>query len=281
MFTDFYQQLTDYWLSFLNYLPTLFTGLAIFLVGWLVALFVRKLVKLGIRIAGIDIALSRIWYGKLNTKERQLRERGWKPSQLFGQAIYWLIIVTALMLSANTLGLTAAYNLLESFLAFIPQILVAIVILSLGIYIARRAARLGEKFSLSLGIQHSHEIAIFIKVIILIITLLAIIDYLNVVPFISLAGFLIIGGSILVSIFVIVLICGRPLISAYIARHSLRSYLHPGMLISFDDKKGRIRTIKTFVTIIETTDETIYFPNHQLAGLTIKQLKHEEGEIDE
>jgi len=273
MFTEFYQQLTDYWFSFMNYLPTLFTGLAIFLVGWLVALFVRKLVKLGIRVAGIDIAFNRIWYGKLNAKERQLRERGWKPSQLIGQAIYWLIIVTALMLSANTLGLTAAYNLLENFLSFIPQILVSIVILSLGIYIARRSARLSEKFTLSIGVQHSHEIAVFIKIIIIIITLLAIIDYLNVVPFISLAGFLIIGGSILVSIFVIVLICGRPLISAYIARHSLRSYLHPGMLIKFEDKRGRIRTIKTFVTVIETADETVYYPNHQLAAITIKKLK--------
>jgi len=149
------------------------------------------------------------------------------------------------------------------------------VILSLGIYIARRAARLSEKFSLSLGVQHSHEIAVFIKVTIIIITFLAIIDYLNIVPFISLAGFLMIGGSILVSVFVIVLICGRPLISAYIARHSLKSYLHPGMLISFEGKKGRIRTIKNFVTVIETADETVYYPNHQLAAIKIKKLKDE------
>ncbi|MGM0415164.1 MAG: mechanosensitive ion channel family protein [Bacillota bacterium] len=278
MFTDFYQQLTDYWFSFLNYLPTFFAGLAIFIVGWLVALFIRKLVKLGIRVAGIDIAFNRIWYGKLNSRERELRERGWKPSQLLGQAIYWLIIVTALMLSAKTLGLTAAYNLLENFISYIPQILVALVILSLGIYIARRAARLTENFILSIGVQHSHEIAVFIKIILIIITLLAIVDYFNIVPFISLAGFLIIGGSILVSLFVIVLICGRPLISAYIARHSLKSYLHPGMLINFEEKKGRIRTIKTFVTVIETAEETIYYPNHQLAALSIKQLKNNESD---
>jgi len=281
MFADFYQQLTDYWFSFLNYLPTLFTGLAIFIVGWLVALFIRKLVKLGIRVAGIDIAFNRIWYGKLKTQERQLRERGWKPSQLLGQSVYWLIIITALMLSAKTLGLAAASNLLETFIAYIPQFLVALVIFSLGIYIARRAARLSENFTLSIGVQHSHEIAVFIKIIIIIITLLAIVDYFNIVPFISLAGFLIIGGSILVSLFVIVLICGRPLISAYIARHSLKSYLHPGMLISFEGKKGRIRTIKTFVTVIETPEETIYYPNHQLAALTINQIKVQENVIDE
>lgn len=281
MFMDFYQQFTDYWFSFLNYLPTLFAGLAIFLVGWLAALFLRKLVKLGIRIAGIDIAFNRIWYGKLNHKERQLREQGWKPSQLIGQSVYWLIIITALMLSAKTLGLTAASNLLENFIAFIPQILVALVIFSLGIYIARRTARLTENFTLSIGLQHSREIAVFIKIIIIIVTLLAIVDYFNIVPFISLAGFLIIGGSILVSLFVIVLICGRPLISAYLARYSLKSYLHPGMLISVGDKSGRIRTIKTFVTVIETTEETIYYPNHQFAALTIKQIKNQESEIDE
>ncbi|MFW6382271.1 MAG: hypothetical protein ACOCZZ_02150, partial [Bacillota bacterium] len=62
---------------------------------------------------------------------------------------------------------------------------------------------------------------------------------------------------------------------------SLKTYLHPGMLINFENNKGRIRTIKTFVTVIETTEETIYYPNHQLADLSIKQLKVQEGEINE
>ncbi|MGM0421126.1 MAG: mechanosensitive ion channel family protein [Bacillota bacterium] len=279
MFEELYQQLGSYWFAFLNYLPTLFAGLTVFIFGWILALFTRKLIKIGVRVAGIDVAFNRFWCGKSRDKENRIVQQGWKPSRLIAQAVYWLIIITTLMFTFNMLGLSAAYLFLAGFLAYLPELLIGIVILALGTYISRRAARFSEEFSSSLGITYAHEVAVLVKVTVLSITLLAIGDYLNVLPFISLAGFLVIGGSILISLFVILLICGRPLISAYMARHTLKSFLRPGMLIKFQDKSGRIRMLKNFVTVIESENETIYYPNHKLAELAITQYKSEVKEV--
>ncbi len=278
MLAELYQELLDYLIVFLEYLPTLITGLGVFLAGWLTALLVRKIVRMLVRMAGVDVAIYRVWYGKLSEQERRTREKSWSPSLLIAQGIYWLIIITTLMLAANVLGLTAAANLLESFISFIPEILIAIIILSLGTFIARRAARLSENFAISLGVKYGREIGLVVKFFIIFITLLSVFDYLNFFSFISLAGFTIIAGAITVSLFIILLFCGRRIIASYLSHHSLKTYLRRGMLIEFEDISGRVREIRNFVTVIDSGEDTIYYPNQLLLEKNIRQLKYEREE---
>ncbi len=217
MLAELYQELLYYLINFIEYLPTLLTGLGVFLVGWLTALLVRKAVRILVRIAGVDVTIYRVWYGKLSEQERRTREKSWSPSLLIAQGIYWLIIITTLMLAANVLGLTAAANLLERFISYIPELLIAIIILSLGTFIARRAARLSENFAISLGVKYGKEVGLIVKFFIIFVTLLSVFDYLNLFSFISLAGFTIITGAITVSLFIILLFCGRRIIASYLS----------------------------------------------------------------
>ncbi len=114
-------------------IPQIIGAILILLIGWIVAKLVKKLfVKL--------LKLVRLNY--LTDKsgiEKFLKEGGVKITaiDLIGSLIYWIIMLIVIMASLNTLQLTSASELFNEIVLYIPNIIVAIVVLLLGIYAAK------------------------------------------------------------------------------------------------------------------------------------------------
>jgi len=58
-------------------------------------------------------------------------------SSVFALLVYWLVILAALIVACNGLGLTYITELLGRVVWFVPKVLVALVILAVGSYFAR------------------------------------------------------------------------------------------------------------------------------------------------
>jgi len=58
-------------------------------------------------------------------------------TDVLGLLIYWLTILTALMIASNSVGLIAVTELVVRVVLFVPKVIVAIVILAFGAYFAR------------------------------------------------------------------------------------------------------------------------------------------------
>ncbi|MEA1896899.1 MAG: hypothetical protein U9N53_04470 [Bacteroidota bacterium] len=114
-------------------IPQIIGAILILLIGWIIAKLVKKLfVKL--------LKLVRLNY--LTEKsgiEKFLQEGGVKitATDLIGSLIYWIIMLIVIMASLNILQLTSAKELFNEIILYIPNIIVAIVVLLLGIYSAK------------------------------------------------------------------------------------------------------------------------------------------------
>lgn len=119
--------------EFARAIPQIVGALLILLIGWLIAKLVKKLfVKL----------LNLVKLNYLTEKsgiEKFLKEGGVKitATDLIGSLVYWIIMLIVIMGSMNTLQLTSAKELFNEIILYIPNIIVAIVILLLGIYAAK------------------------------------------------------------------------------------------------------------------------------------------------
>jgi hypothetical protein len=56
---------------------------------------------------------------------------------ILGLLVYWLIILTALLIASNSVGLAAVTELIGTIVLFVPRVIVAVVILAFGAYFAR------------------------------------------------------------------------------------------------------------------------------------------------
>ncbi len=114
-------------------LPKIIGAILILLIGWIIArLIKRAIIKL----------LQLIKLNKLAEKvgiEKFLKEGGLKKTSvdLIGSLFYWIIMLTVILAVFNSLQLTSAQELFNSIILFIPNIIVALIILLFGLYAAR------------------------------------------------------------------------------------------------------------------------------------------------
>ncbi len=106
-------------------LPRIIAALVVFIIGWIIAALIGKLVLKLIQAIKIDNAL------RGTEVERIVNRAGFTLdiARLIGGLVEWFIIVVAFVAAFDILGLVAVNQFLLSVLAYIPSIIVAVVIL--------------------------------------------------------------------------------------------------------------------------------------------------------
>ncbi|HEY8469579.1 MAG TPA: mechanosensitive ion channel [Longimicrobiales bacterium] len=111
------------------FLPQLAAALGLLLAGYAIAKMVER---------GADRALHRIGF------DRWMREGGvtealqragttLDPSTALAKLVFWTVMLLVILLAANALGLVVVSTLFSELLAYIPNVIAAVIILILGI----------------------------------------------------------------------------------------------------------------------------------------------------
>ena len=115
-----------------DFIPKLIGFIVILLVGWLLAKALGKAVTFLLRKVGFDNFSNRIG---LSTFEQRMGIR-LDPADFLGQIVYWFILLVFLVPALETLGLTSITGILNVLIAYIPSVIVAILILFFGTLLA-------------------------------------------------------------------------------------------------------------------------------------------------
>ncbi|GAC1350657.1 MAG: hypothetical protein NVSMB27_35250 [Ktedonobacteraceae bacterium] len=110
------------------FVPLLLGFLLILLVGYIIAKVVSKAVTFLLRKIGFDNLANRIGLSRL---EQNMGVR-LDPAGVLGTIVFWFIFLVFLVPATNALGLTAVSGILNTMIAYIPNVFVAILVLFLG-----------------------------------------------------------------------------------------------------------------------------------------------------
>jgi hypothetical protein len=110
------------------FVPLLLGFLLILLVGYIIAKVVSKAVTFLLRKIGFDNLANRIGLSRL---EQNMGIR-LDPAGVLGTIVFWFIFLVFLVPATNALGLTAVSGILNTLIAYIPNVFVAILVLFLG-----------------------------------------------------------------------------------------------------------------------------------------------------
>lgn len=123
---------SDFWAKFVGFIPTLLLAIALlfagFIVAWIFEIIARKLM----RFLMLEKIVDRIGLKALFEKA------GLKISftRLLSGVVYWFILIVFLAAVVNVLGLTQLSDFLDKLVAYLPNVLGAVVILIIGILVA-------------------------------------------------------------------------------------------------------------------------------------------------
>jgi hypothetical protein len=118
--------------TFLNAIPQVIGAIVIIIIGWIVAGALARLVSELLRRAGADRLFAEHGGQVYGAQSQKI-----KPSVVGGELVKWLIRLVFLVAAANVLGMTQISELLNQVLLWIPNLIVAAVILLIAPLLAR------------------------------------------------------------------------------------------------------------------------------------------------
>lgn len=168
--------LQNLWALVLTFLPNLVVSLIVVIVGWVVAAALGRVVWQIVAAVHVDQLLE-----KLNFK-RALERAGLKlnTGKFLGELVKWFLILVFFMAATDILGLNEVTGFLQLVISYIPNIIVAVLILLAGAAIANFMQKLVRAGADSAELVHAGFVGSVAKWSILIFALFAALDQLGV-----------------------------------------------------------------------------------------------------
>jgi hypothetical protein len=112
----------------LTFIPRIVGFLVILIVGLIVASVVSRAVTFLLRKVGFDRLANRIGLSRFEQRMGVSLD----PAGVLGKIVYWFLLLIFLIPAADALGLPTVSNILNTLVAYIPNVFVAILVLFLG-----------------------------------------------------------------------------------------------------------------------------------------------------
>ncbi len=185
LFNQIVDSLRLTWLQVQGFLPRLLGALHFLTVGWLVARLLRAVVIKVLRVVRLDVAAERAGI------EDFLLKGGvrYTTVTLIGQLLYWGLLLIVALAVFNMLGLPVSNDLINRVAGYLPNVLVALVIVVFGSMLARFVRATVHTYLNNIGVTGAVPISFLAQAAILAFVATLALEQLHI------------GGQVLVSAF--------------------------------------------------------------------------------
>lgn len=150
--------------------------LIILLIGWILSRVLRTIITRGLRSLKLDQLSDRIGLDSILAKGGIV----YSLSELIGATFYWLGILISFMVAINAVGLTVAASLLNTVVLYIPNIIAAMFILIVGIFVATLLKNIVQTASNNAGLTQGTLLSKTVEIIVIAFVILIALEQLNI-----------------------------------------------------------------------------------------------------
>lgn len=171
------QALQNVWQGMVvDFLPKLVVGLAVFIIGWMIAAGLGKITARLLKKINLDSLFQKSgWKSALENAEIRV-----DPSEFVGAIFKWILVIVFLQIFAEILGLISFAAFLTSVLVWLPNVIVAAAIFVVSIIVADITEKVIKASVSRLGIKYSQLLGAVVRVAIYVFAVLAILLQLGV-----------------------------------------------------------------------------------------------------
>ena len=186
------------WNSMITFIPRLFLAIVLFIAFWIIGATLGQLVSKVIAALKIDAFLAKIG------AEKPFQRAGLNlnAGNFIGALVKWFTIITGLLVASNLVGLSQVSDFLTQILYYIPNIVVATVILIAGALLADFASRAAASSVAASGLKSGPFVSSVVKWAVLIFAFITALDQLGIAQtfvntlYIGLVGMLALAGGL-------------------------------------------------------------------------------------
>lgn len=188
----FLASLTSFWTELAAFAPKLMAALVLLVLGWLLARLARSGVTRVLRLMNFERATEK------SGLEAFLKHAGLEVSvaAILGSLVYWLIILVMIVFVASSLGLDVVADLFNRVVLYIPNVIVAILVLVFGTILARFINRLVFAWLSNVEFEGALTVSTFSEYAMLVFVFFMAMEQLQIANELLTAAFVIAFGAI-------------------------------------------------------------------------------------
>ena len=154
--TDSFMNALD---SIIGFIPNLISAIILLIVAWIIAVIVKTIIEKGLRAIGFEKWLEK----KGLTEAGSGKSESEGLIQTFGKLAYFIIFLLFLPSVFDALNMTSVStpikNMMDSILNFLPRVIVAVIILIVGLFIAKVLGTLVKNLLTNLNVsRYNHYV---------------------------------------------------------------------------------------------------------------------------
>jgi small-conductance mechanosensitive channel len=252
--------------QFINAFPRVFTAIVIFLAGMIISKMVSKAIRKLLEKAKVDVLgekLNEIDMVQKSSVDIQL-------SKLFAKVMYYVLMLFFLVAAADVLAMPAVSNLVTDIFNFVPNVIVALIVLILGLLLAEAVKNLVNTTLKSLGVPSAKIIANFLFYFLFINVLVSALTQAKInIEFLSQNLTLLIGGGVL-AFGIGYGLASKDVIANFMASFYSKDRVKLGDIITIDGIEGEITDIDRSSLTLSTGKSKVIIP---LSKMTSEKLE--------
>lgn len=159
-----------------QFLVNLLLVLIILVIGWVVSKLVRTVITRGLRAARLDELSDQIGLDAILAKGGI----SYSLSELIGVIGYWLSLLVTFVVAINAVGLTVAADLLQRVVLYVPNIIAALFILILGIFVATLLKNIVQTSASNAGISQGKLLSKTVEVVVIVFAIAITLEQLGI-----------------------------------------------------------------------------------------------------
>jgi len=148
----------------------------ILIIGWIIAKIIKTLVTKLLRAIKLDQLSDRIDLDNILAKGGI----SYSLSELIGVMCYWLALLITFVVAVNAIGLTVAADLLNRIVLYVPNIIAAVFILILGMFVATLLSNIVKTVANNAGVSQAKLLGKIAEVLVLIFAVVIAVEQLGI-----------------------------------------------------------------------------------------------------
>ncbi len=247
--------------------PSVILAVLVLVIGWAVARLCRWLMGRLSVIGRAEAFSDRIGLAPL-LKQMKVGSVG----DLIGRLVFWAVILGAVMLAADVLGMTPVINGIERLFSYLPRLLAAVAVFTFGYWLADKIRFVMTAMGEAMGFGGAKAIGRVLFVIILLFMSITALNVAGIDTSLITSNILIIVGSLFISFSIAYGFAARDILANILSGYYNKERLRAGQHVRIGEDEGVIEQITGISVTIRKGDRLIHLPSSRLVSERIEVL---------
>ncbi|MFN0201655.1 MAG: mechanosensitive ion channel family protein [Bacteroidia bacterium] len=242
-----------------SFLPGFIGGLVLLIVGWLLALGLKKLIHAILSRKIIKEQIDKIADTITSNGAERLN-----PIEVFSKIVYWFVFLIFLLSATEAMGLQMLSQQISALIQYLPKLITALFIFLMGVYVASGIRDAVGTAAKAMGIKPWRVLSSIVFYLISLFVGVTALNQAGIDTQIITSNMTVIIAGLMLAFALAYSFAARPFLAGILSASYTKTHFKVGQIIEIEGNTGKIAALDNVSVVLENEQGKIILPSQKL-----------------